>query len=106
MCASLHIYPRSIMKPTNLQDPGDYTLWTAIFKASKARFIDDGDSSLIRCLDQSKADQLSVKDFQELLRRQTIVLTACNARSGTSMARHRQRTLSVERVMLLIVANY
>ena len=62
------------MKPTNLQDPGDYTLWTAIFKASKARFIDDEDSSLIRCLDRSKASQLSVKGFQQLLRRQTIVL--------------------------------
>ena len=62
------------MKPTDRQDPGDYSLWTAIFKASRPRFIDNEDSSLIRCLDKSKANQLSIKDFQRLLRRQTIVL--------------------------------
>lgn len=62
------------MKPTELQDPGDYGLWAAIFKASVPRFIDDENSSLIRCLDKSEADQLSVKDFQQLLRRQTIVV--------------------------------
>ncbi|RXW25757.1 hypothetical protein EST38_g5 [Candolleomyces aberdarensis] len=61
-----------------IYDPGDYDLWTAIFKSIRVRFIDDEDSSLIRCLDQPKLKQLSVKDFQQLLRRQTIVLTDCS----------------------------
>ncbi|RXW15232.1 hypothetical protein EST38_g10618 [Candolleomyces aberdarensis] len=60
-----------------IHDRGDYVAWTAIFNAITPQFVEKPESSLLRCMDSSTALQMPVQEFQNTLRRRSIVITNC-----------------------------
>ncbi|RXW11431.1 hypothetical protein EST38_g14424 [Candolleomyces aberdarensis] len=63
-----------------VHDKGDYDAWCAIFEAITPQFVETPDSSLLCCIDESTARQMSVHEFQDILRRRSAIVITNYAR--------------------------